>query len=597
MRRAILRSSMPCLADLATRALAIAACAAAIAVWASTLAACGASGADPTATWVFDADADAVLDLPGDATGQADDAALPLDASAQADADDDSASTPDAPLDPDSDAVADALADGTDADPQDAAGGSDVVDAADAGSDAVDAAPDGLDTDATDADAAPDTVEPPPVIWDQALVADASTAGCTFSNKRQVFEGLTPMDLWDVSYLSWESIDGKLQPILIRGYAARPVLAPAVLPGVVQAHGLGGYAKADNATGPAALLGMFVLAYTGPGGGSEPANTSQGLPAMHQDGYRLFDVLKDVRGSWFWGHATAARRALTCLQTRPDVDASKLGITGFSAGGVVSLLLAGADARVKAAVPMSGTLAWSRSVESPTAWQHGLLKAAGLSVSSPEWLILQQKLIEPTVALAQAKARVLMLDGTTDEFFPLTAFAATFQALPGGDHRVSLAANFDHGCYSLTGVEGKAAIEDRARLRSEGGQRLWFHHWFGTDGDFAYVPQPPAVQLSPTMGGTVAMILPDNLGPKLAVETVELWWSQDSAYVFAKVPLQVANGFWTGAVPAAFGPTSVWYVDVQYKTKGLIPKRFSISSLPAIGPGLVPHIRAMDTCL
>jgi ABC-type sugar transport system substrate-binding protein len=38
------------------------------------------------------------------------------------------------------------------------------------------------------------------------------------------------------------------------------------------------------------------------------------------------DVLPDARGSWFWGHATAAMRGVTCLTTRPDVDKDKLGI-------------------------------------------------------------------------------------------------------------------------------------------------------------------------------------------------------------------------------------------------------------------------------
>ena len=39
-----------------------------------------------------------------------------------------------------------------------------------------------------------------------------------------------------------------------RRVAARPALGAQVLPGVVQAHGLGGFAEESHATGTAALL-------------------------------------------------------------------------------------------------------------------------------------------------------------------------------------------------------------------------------------------------------------------------------------------------------------------------------------------------------
>lgn len=67
------------------------------------------------------------------------------------------------------------------------------------------------------------------------------------------------------------------------------------------------------------------------------------------------------QGRWDWqsrGYTPAgtevwnAMRALDYLETRPDVDASRMGVTGLSGGGVISWCLGGADERVKVVVPV-----------------------------------------------------------------------------------------------------------------------------------------------------------------------------------------------------------------------------------------------------
>jgi len=47
-----------------------------------------------------------------------------------------------------------------------------------------------------------------------------------------------------------------------------------------------------------------------------------------------------------------AMRALDYLETRPDVDAERMGVTGLSGGGVISWCLGAADERVKVVVPV-----------------------------------------------------------------------------------------------------------------------------------------------------------------------------------------------------------------------------------------------------
>jgi len=451
---------------------------------------------------------------------------------------------------------------------------------------------------AEEVDSEEDVAEEPPPLFDHEMIRDATTAACSFTDHHVTLKDGVLVDAWKVSYYSWESIDGELVPILIRGFASRPAGSGTGLPGVVHAHGLGGYAKKEHATGTAALLGMFVLAYTGPGGGTEPDNTSEGLSADHESGYRMFDTLEDLRGSWFWAHEVAALRGLTCLENHPDVDPERLGITGVSAGGVVSSIAAGVDDRVKVSVPLSGTLAWGVATQSPDAWQHNLLSAAGLDIESQEWLLLLE-LVDPVGILGNTEAKVMMVNGSSDEFFPLTAHMACFEAIAGSGKRTSIAANFDHGCYALMGVESEKTIADRASLRASGGQRMWFRHWFDADDNYEYVPQPPVVEVLPVGPATMVTAVVDAGGGKLEVEEVKVWWSNDDAFLFFSADLkEQGNNVYSELTLFPHQANSIYYVDVQYKTKALIfAERFSISSPPVIPGGLIPHIRSMATCL
>lgn len=69
-------------------------------------------------------------------------------------------------------------------------------------------------------------------------------------------------------------------------------------------------------------------------------------------------------GNWDWpsrGYTPAgtevwnAMRALDYLETRPDVDGKRMGVTGLSGGGVISWCLGAADERVKVVVPVCQT--------------------------------------------------------------------------------------------------------------------------------------------------------------------------------------------------------------------------------------------------
>jgi hypothetical protein len=79
------------------------------------------------------------------------------------------------------------------------------------------------------------------------------------------------------------------------------------------------------------------------------------IPGVHHGTYRL--------NQWWWqtlGYTPAgiecwnAMRALDYLETRPEVDAKKIGVTGRSGGGAASWWLAAADDRPQCIIPVAG---------------------------------------------------------------------------------------------------------------------------------------------------------------------------------------------------------------------------------------------------
>lgn len=481
-------------------------------------------------------------------------------------------------------------------------GGGDSEPGPDGSDDAVgDADPDGSDASDTESDAdAPDTDGGEPVLFDMALVQDPSTLDCRFENRRTATRGLGRFDLWDVSFVSYEVNEGVLTPIRLRGFAARPAGAARGIPGVVNVHGLGGHATESMATGPAQLLGYFTLAATGPGGGSDdPRTQSEGRPSGWDGGYRIFDVVTDPRGSWLWAHAIGAMRALGCLSTHADVDTTRLGMTGFSGGGIATLISVSVDDRIRAAVPLSGTGGWPESAVAPASWFHALLTAAELDTSSPEWAQLTAS-IDPAVLVPLARAPVMLVNGSTDEFFPLASHLRTYAAInPAVAKRTSIAANFDHGCYSLTGGESAGTIEARATLRAEGAQRLWFHHHFGTDPNYSYLPAEPRAGVGDVGGFTLVTVEADPGGANLRIDAVRIWASVDGALTFWGADLSVgADGRGAQVLAVPYNPAALWFVDVEYRTRAVVaPERFSLSTAPSIPPGHVPAPRGITTCL
>ncbi|WP_395736623.1 alpha/beta hydrolase family protein [Prosthecobacter sp.] len=84
----------------------------------------------------------------------------------------------------------------------------------------------------------------------------------------------------------------------------------------------------------------------------------QGYASMLPGPRQFFEDREHPKNNNWYLLALGCRRGLTFLEQQPGVDASRLGVHGYSMGGNLTMYVAGTDARVKAAVPGVGGQGW-----------------------------------------------------------------------------------------------------------------------------------------------------------------------------------------------------------------------------------------------
>ncbi len=146
--------------------------------------------------------------------------------------------------------------------------------------------------------------------------------------------------------------------------------------------------------------GFITLTYDAIGHGERmiPGNVH------HEAGYALLPLGQTIAGWMVWD----SMRALDYLETLPEVDPSRIGITGVSGGGLNSLLTAALDQRVQAAAVVGFTFEfnnWIKYGGNHCACTHlpGIFR-------SMEWF---------EIASLVAPRPLLLLQGEYDDIFPI----------------------------------------------------------------------------------------------------------------------------------------------------------------------------------
>ena len=195
----------------------------------------------------------------------------------------------------------------------------------------------------------------------------------------------------------------------IDGYLVLPA-RKGVQPAAVFLHGSGGDREQllDQARQFAARGGI-ALTLTAP---SSYASPPSGLGAADALKWQRDLAVRDV---------VAARRSIDVLSRLPNVDASRIGFVGWSAGGRTGAILAGVESRLDAVVLMSaGAVPVQRYVQAAPPDLRFRVRA-----------LLGQ--VDPLRYIARARGdRLLLQDGSRDQVVPRHALVALARRAPRG---------------------------------------------------------------------------------------------------------------------------------------------------------------------
>lgn len=229
----------------------------------------------------------------------------------------------------------------------------------------------------------------------------------------------------------------------VMGFYSRPV-GEAVYPGMILVHGGGGSAYSRwtelwAARGYAALAmdlaGCEITSEESTEGDQPVVRLPDGGPNQISE-FKFLNFSPDDQGyveSWTWQAVASILRAHSLLDSLPEVDPNRTGITGISWGGYLTSLVAGVDDRLQVAVPVYGCGNLARL----SVWT-----GAELAKKTPEEVALWTKYLDPISYVGHARCRMLFVDGTDDFAYPLEINRDTWEQVPGAD--VCLILHFPH---------------------------------------------------------------------------------------------------------------------------------------------------------
>jgi len=261
----------------------------------------------------------------------------------------------------------------------------------------------------------------------------------------------------NVTYFS-ETYGGS--PVLIEGLLYKPNQGGR-LPAVLVMHG--SYGNAESMAYFAELLatkGYVALAISGPGQGAStgPSETNQNRLNLTGGAYY----------SYYYRLLYSAMRGITFLTELPFVDASRIAATGASQGGLECLWLSALDHRLKTVVPIVAGGNFSFLVFSGSLALGHL--PPGTRLDDPEGELLM-KYFDPLAYVPKSGVPVLMLVGTSDQFFPLDSYNETY-SLVRSEKAMLIVPNAGH---FIVEPEWIAAAE------------IWLSKWLKDEGSFPQV--------------------------------------------------------------------------------------------------------------
>jgi dienelactone hydrolase len=261
------------------------------------------------------------------------------------------------------------------------------------------------------------------------------------------------------------------------------------LPVVIVLHGTGG--KKEGNLGLMKTLvgkGFIAVAPDGRYHGERCAKgsgTADYFPAIAQ-------AFKDGRSHpWLYDTVYDVMRLIDYLQTRPDVDPKRIGLMGFSKGGMETYLASAADERIAVSIPCIGVQSYRYGLEN-NLWKGRIgtvqgaadmaAKEAGVAVIDTAFVKrfydrvvpgIYEQFDGPAMLPLIAPRPLLVINGDSDDKTPLAG--------------VKLAADAARGAYEKAGAPERFVlkIEEKTghQVNPESTKEAvaWFERWLGEE--------------------------------------------------------------------------------------------------------------------
>jgi pimeloyl-ACP methyl ester carboxylesterase len=183
-----------------------------------------------------------------------------------------------------------------------------------------------------------------------------------------------------------------------------------------------------------AAAGFLVMGIDQPGSG----NTT-GFPRLSP---RTFlNVTNGPQSASLYHSVWAASRALTLLESIPQVQTNAIIVAGDSMGGLVTIILSAIDPRVDGSIPMIAGGNLLNSITSGSLLNSILVPTYYLGSTELMNII---KWFDPLAYTRLLTRPVFMMFGTNDQFFPITSMMDTIETIKA-ELTLNIVPNWGHG--------------------------------------------------------------------------------------------------------------------------------------------------------
>jgi len=145
--------------------------------------------------------------------------------------------------------------------------------------------------------------------------------------------------------------------------------------------------------------------------------------------------MDNPREMWSYHAVADVIMAHNLIRSFPEVDPSRIGVTGISWGGYLTCIVAGVDDRFAVAVPVYGC----GFLHQDSAW-----KQSRFDKMTPEQSTRWVNAFDPSQHVHSTKCPILFLNGTNDFAYPMGSYLQTF-GLVTSPKTLSMRLRLPHG--------------------------------------------------------------------------------------------------------------------------------------------------------